>query len=178
MAFKQLRTAQIREAVAARELDIQRMPIDQACEIEAFLFDERSVCMVHAALLGWLRRETQGLHTRALDFATATGRKAQRAFEYQLATPGASYIQSTYADGNEGLLAVGWLLFDLRRMEAEFRKKNRREPEVQEDLSLLQLAPAALVMLRIQGRCEVLIEESALDQRTPGHYFRPLKMSV
>jgi hypothetical protein len=175
LAFKQLRAAQIREAVGARELDIQRRQIDQAREIEAFLFDERSVRMVHASLLGWLRRETRGLYARALDFATATARKAQRAFEYELGTPGASYIQATYADGNEGLLAADRLLFDLRRMEVEFREKNRRELEVQEDLSLLQLAPAALVMLRTQGRCEVSIEESALDQRTPGHYFRRLK---
>lgn len=175
VAYKQLRAAQIREAVAARDLENHRRQIANAREIETFLTDERSERLAHASLLSWMRRETRSLFAQALDFATQTARKAQRAFEHELGVEGTSYIQPTYTDGHDGLLAAERLMFDLRRMEVEFNEKNRRELEVREDVSLLQLAPQALVRLRTRGGCELEIDETFFDRRAPGHYFRRLK---
>lgn len=177
IAYKQLRAAQIREAIAVRELENHRKQMENAREIDAFLTDERSERLVKASLLGWLRRETRALHGRALDFATQTARKAQRAFERELPMETAVFIQTSYTDGHDGLLAADQLMLDLRRMEVDFFGKKRvRELEVKEDVSLLQLNPKALTQLQTLGKCEnVDIDEAFFDRRLPGQYMRRLK---
>lgn len=57
----------------------------------------------------------------------------------------------------------------------DYHERNRREYELTKDVSLLQIAPEALVRLRATGSCEFEIPEAYFDIDSPGHYFRRIK---
>jgi hypothetical protein len=172
--YKQLRAAQIREAVAQREWDNHKKQMSNAREIEKFLTDERQGKATGQALYSWMRRETRGLYGRALNMALDVARKAEQAMQHELGKPG-SFIQTSYSAGRDGLLAGERLTLDLLALEAAYRELNKRELELREDVSLLQLAPRELMKLRSLGSCVLDIEESFFDRRTPGHHYRRLK---
>ena len=176
--LKQLRAAQLREAIAERELANHRRQIELAEEVQGFLNaegTERRGKVANQAFYAWLKRETRGLYSQAFQMAFDLARKAERAFRHELGDDAASYVQLGYLSGKEGLLAGERLTQDLKRMEIAYREENRREYELTKHVSLLQLSPMALVQLRATGRCVVRIPEEAFDIEGPGHYFRRLR---
>jgi hypothetical protein len=60
-------------------------------------------------------------------------------------------------------------------MEAAYLDQNRREYEITKHVSLLQLDPLALVLLRESGCCEFRVPEALFDLDCPGHYMRRIK---
>ncbi|SFV14450.1 insecticidal toxin protein [Pseudoduganella namucuonensis] len=174
LLYKQLRAAQIREAVAAREWSNHKKQIAHAREIEQFLGDEREGKVTRQALYTWMKRETHGLYTRALDQAQAAARMAERAMQHELGRAD-SFIGSAYASGNEAMLAGERLALDLQRLSVAYHEWNVRELELQENVSLLQLNPQGLMHLRTSGSCTLDIPEAFFDRRTPGHYRRKLR---
>jgi hypothetical protein len=176
--FKQLRAAQIREAVAEMELTSHRKQIEHAREVEHFLNGqgtERDGKKTNQALYTWAKRETKGLHGQVFQFAFDVARKAERALRHELGRPDASYLQFGYMAGKEGLLAGEKLHLDLRRMEAAYDELNRREYELTRSFSVAQVDPVALIELRATGRCTVRLPEQLFDADGPGHYFRRIR---
>lgn len=176
--FKQLRAAQVREAVAQRELEVHRQTIQHALEIENFLNGdglEKSGKKANKALYAYLKREVRGLYAQAFQLAFDVARKAERAMQHELGQPGLTYLQFGYMAGKEGLLAGEKLFMDVKRMELAYLEMNRREYELTKHVSLLQLDPLALVRLRTTGRCTFTVPEQAFDMDAPGHYFRRIK---
>lgn len=176
--FKQIRAAQIREAVADMELRNHRKQMEHADEIERFLNGEgvnSDGKKTNKTLYAWMKRELKGLHARAFQFAFDVARKAERALQHELGQPGLSYLKFDYQAGKEGLLAGERLLLDIKRMEMTYHEQNQREYELTKHVSLLQLDPRALVELRSTGSCTVQLPESLFDLDGPGHYFRRLK---
>lgn len=176
--LKQLRAAQLREAIAERELANHRRQMELAEEVRSFLNaegTERRGKVSNQAFYAWLKRETRGLHAQAFQMAFDLARKAERAFRHELGDDAASYVQLGYLSGREGLLAGERLTQDLKRMEIAYREANRREYELTRHVSLLQLAPMALVQLRATGRCVLRLPEEVFDLEGPGHYFRRLR---
>lgn len=176
--FKQIRAAQIREAVAEMELRNHRKQMEHADEIERFLNGEgvnSDGKKTNKTLYAWMKRELKGLHARAFQFAFDVARKAERALQHELGQPGLSYLKFDYQAGKEGLLAGERLLLDIKRMEIAYHEQNQREYELTKHVSLLQLDPRALVELRSTGACTVQLPESLFDLEGPGHYFRRLK---
>lgn len=176
--FKQIRAAQIREAVAEMELRNHRKQMEHAGEIERFLNGEGTNSdgkKTNKTLYAWMKRELKGLHARAFQFAFDVARKAERALQHELGQPGLSYLKFDYQAGKEGLLAGERLLLDIKRMEMAYYEQNQREYELTKHVSLLQLDPRALVALRSTGACTVQLPESLFDLDGPGHYFRRLK---
>ncbi|MGE3141673.1 MAG: insecticidal toxin protein, partial [Thermoleophilia bacterium] len=177
--FRQLRAAQIREAIAEQELASHRQQMAHAEDIERFLTGERNTTghqrVSTEALYAWMKREAKGLHAEAFKLAFDVARKAERALQHELGDPGATFLQPGYLAGTEGLLAGESLHLDLKRMEVAFQDRNRREYELTKHVSVLQLNPRALVELRTTGRCAVVVPEEAFDMDGPGHYFRRLK---
>lgn len=173
---KQLRAAQIREFVARREVDNQDRQIRNAKEVQAFLAGEKPAGKVTTtAYYALLRREVRGLYNQCYELAVETARKAERALRNELGDPTLSFIRPSYLAGPEGLLAGEKLHLDLRRMELAHLDLNRREYELTKHVSLLQLDPAALMTLRVSGRCTFAVPEECFDLDTPGHYFRRLR---
>jgi hypothetical protein len=176
--FKQLRAAQIREALAELELNNHRRQMKQAEEVERFLNEdgtEKTGKKTNKSLYAWMKREVKGLYSQCFQFAFDIARRAERALQHELGQPEAAYLQFGYLAGKEGLLAGEKLYLDVKRMEMAYHELNRREYELTKNVSLLQVDPLALIELRRTGRCTVRLPESLFDLDGPGHYFRRIK---
>ena len=176
--FKQLRAAQIREAIAERELATHRQTMKHAVEIETFLNGEgveKNGKKTNKSLYAFLKREVKGLYAQAFQFAFDIARKAERGMQHELGRPDLTFLQFGYLAGKEGLLAGEKLFMDVKRMELAYLEMNQREYELTKHASLLQLDPLALVRLRTTGRCTFTVPEAAFDMDAPGHYFRRIK---
>ena len=176
--FKQLRAAQIREAIAEQELKSHRQQMKHAEEIERFLNEEgteKTGKKTNKALYAWMKREVKGLYAQCFQFAFDIAKKAERALQHELGKPELSYLRFGYLAGKEGLLAGEKLYLDVKRMEMAYHDLNQREYELTKHVSLLQVDPLALIQLRATGRCTVRLPEALFDMDGPGHYFRRIK---
>ncbi len=176
--FKQIRGAEIRQAIAELELKNHRQQMKHAEEIERFLNEEGTERMgkkTNKALYVWMKREVKGLYSQCFQFAFDVAKKAERALQHELGNPELSYLQFGYLAGKEGLLAGEKLYFDIKRMEMAYHDLNQREYELTKHVSLLQVNPLALLQLRATGRCTVRLSEALFDMDGPGHYFRRIK---
>jgi hypothetical protein len=173
---KQVRAAQLREFIAKQDLDNHRKQIQQAEEMEAFLTGEKaSGKTTTTAYYALLRREVRGVYNACYELALETARKAEGALRQELGDPALTFIRPSYLAGPEGLLAGEKLHMDVRRMELAHLDLNRREYELTQRVSLLQIEPWALVQLRATGRCAFSIPEELFDFGPRGHYFRRLR---
>lgn len=177
--YKQLRAAQIREAVAKREWENHQQQMRHAEEVEHFLNGEKAADGSRKTttkdLYAWMRREVRGLYTQCFRFAFDVARKAERALQRELGDKSLTYLRYDYPSGREGLLAGERLHLDIKRMEMAYHDLNRREYEITQHVSLLQLDPVALMGLRATGRCTLTVPEALYDLHCPGHYFRRIK---
>lgn len=176
--FKQLRAAQLREAIAEVELENHRNQIDNAKEIERFLNEEgtdQRGKKTNKAMYAWMKREVKGLYAQSFQFAFDIAKKAERALQHEMGNQELSYIQFGYLAGKEGLLAGEKLYLDIKHMEMAYYDLNQREYELIKHVSLLQVDPLALLQLRMTGRCTVKLPEALFDMDGPGHYFRRIK---
>ncbi|GAB6057246.1 Tc toxin subunit A-related protein [Desulfonatronum parangueonense] len=176
--FKQLRAAQIREAIADLELKNHRQQMKHANEIERFLNEEgteRTGKKTNKALYAWMKREVKGLYSQCFQFAFDIAKKAERALQHELGNTELNYVKFGYLAGKEGLLAGEKLYLDVKRMEMAYFDLNQREYEMTKHVSLLQVDPLALIQLRATGRCAIKLPEALFDMDGPGHYFRRIK---
>jgi hypothetical protein len=176
--FKQIRAAQLREAIADLELRNHRAEMQHAEETERFLNEEgahRTGKKTNKALYAYLKREIKGLYAQCFQLAFDVARKAERALQHELGDPGLTFLQFGYLAGKEGLLAGERLFLDLKRMELAHLDLNRREYELTKHVSLLQVNPQALLELRTTGRCTVRLTEDLFNMDGPSHYFRRIK---
>jgi len=176
--FKQIRGAEIRQAIAELELKNHRQQMKHAEEIERFLNEEgteKKGKKTNKALYAWMKREVKGLYAQCFQFAFDIAKKAERALQHELGNSELSYLQFGYLAGKEGLLAGEKLYFDIKRMEMAYLDLNQREYELTKHVSLLQVSPLALLQLRATGRCTMMLPETLFDMDGPGHYFRRIK---
>lgn len=173
--LKQLRAAQIREAIAEREWKNHQQQIRHAEEIEQFLAGEKKGKKSNQALYAWMKREAKGLYGQCFQFAFDVAKKAERALQHELGDPTLIFVQFGYLAGKEGLLAGEKLHLDVKRMELAYHDLNQREYEITKHVSLLQVDPRALLQLRATGSCSVFLPEELFDLDCPGHYFRRIK---
>jgi hypothetical protein len=176
--FKQIRAAEIREAAADLELRNHREQITQAAQIEQFLNADgtnKTGKITNKALYAYLKREVKGLYARCFGMAFDVARKAERALQHELGDTGLTFLEFGYLAGTEGLLAGDRLVADLKRMELAYLELNRREYELTKHVSLLQVAPQALLELRTTGSCTIRLGEELFNLDGPSHYFRRIK---
>jgi hypothetical protein len=181
--MKQLRAAQIREAIAQKEYGNHQVQMQQAADIENFLKGsqvnvEGQGNYQKTSTVGfylWMKGTLQSLYSDSFQLAFSVAKKAEQALQHELGDASLSYIQSNYLDGMEGLLAGEKVLYDVKRMEMAYHDLNVREYELTKHVSLLQVAPLALLQLRATGTCMVTLPEELFDLDGPGHYFRRIK---
>ena len=176
--LKQIRAAELREAIAELDLKNHRKQMEQAEEIERFLNEdgtEKKGKKTNKSLYSWMKREVKGLYGQSFQFAFDVAKKAERALQHELGNTNLSFLQFGYLAGKEGLLAGEKLFLDLKRMEVAYHDLNQREYELTKSVSILQVDPMALVQLRTTGRCTVRLPETLFDLDGPGHYFRRIK---
>lgn len=181
--LKQLRGAQIREAIAQKEYENHQTQMQQSEDIQDFLQGtEFSVGnqgqYQKTSTVGfyfWMKGALQGLYSNAFQLAFSVAKKAEQALQHELGDSNLTYIQSNYLDGMEGLLAGEKMLYDVKRMEMDYHDLNVREYELTKHVSLMQVAPLALIELRTTGTCMISLPEELFDLDGPGHYFRRIK---
>lgn len=175
--FKQLRGAQIREAIARKEYDNHQKAMAQAERISQFLegTDVGGGFQIKETTMGfyaWMKREVKALHVKAFQLAFEVAKKAERTLQNDFGDPSLTHLQFNYLDGTEGLLAGEKLMLDIRAMEMAYHDLNEREYELTKHASLLQVDPLALVQLRATGMCTFTLPEELFDLDGPGHFFR------
>ena len=177
--FKQIRGAQIREAIAQKEYENHQVQIEQAQQIADFLQGNQvggfQVKETTTSFYALMRREVKALYAKAFQLAFEVAKKAERALQNEIGDPSLNYVQYNYLDGTEGLLAGEKLLFDIKAMEMAYHDLNQREYELTKHVSLRQVNPLALVQLRATGSCSFTLPEELFDMDGPGHYFRRIK---
>jgi hypothetical protein len=177
---KQIRGAQIREAIAQREYTNHQIQMQNAQQIVDFLSGNSiggsvPVKETTVGFYTWMKREVKALYANSFQLAFEVAKKAERALQNELGDPSLTYIGFSYLDGTEGLLAGEKLLFDVKTMEMAYHDLNQREYELTKHVSLLQVAPLALVQLRATGSCLFTLPEELFDLDGPSHYFRRIK---
>lgn len=169
---RQIVAAEIRLAITEKELDNHRLQIEQAREVEEFLRSKFS----NTELYSWMIGQLSSLYFQSYQLAYDVARRAERAWQFELAQPDKTFVQFGYWDGlKKGLLAGDRLHFDIQRMATSYLDENRREYELTRHVSLRLLDPLALIRLRREGQCFVRIPEAWFDLDSPGHYLRRLK---
>lgn len=172
---RQILTSLIAEQIAYHEYQSIKQQIANAQEVDRFLHQK----FTNLELYGWMQGELARLYYEYYRFAFDTARKAERAVKHELMRPevnGTDYIKFNYWDGGrKGLLSGEALYLDLKRMELAYHENNKREYELTRHVSLGQLNPVALLMLKATGSCEITIPEWVFDLDTPGHYMRRIK---
>ena len=131
-------------------MSIQQTQIANAQAVASFLTDK----FTNAQLYDWMVTQLTTVYTQAYQLAFSLALQAQNAYRYELGSQD-SFVQFGYWDSqHKGLTAGESLLFDLRRMEAQYLAANRRELELAKHVSLALTNPTALVMLRETGTCQ------------------------
>jgi Tc toxin complex TcA C-terminal TcB-binding domain len=168
----QIAAANQRLTIATTELGIQNTQISNAQAVSTFLTSKYT----NQQLYSWMVTQLTAIYTQAYQLAFSLALQAQNAYRYELGTYSDTFIQSGYWDSqHKGLTAGESLVFDLRRMEAQYLAGNSRELELTRHVSLVLTSPAALVMLRETGECAITLDETLFDSDHPGHYFRRLR---
>jgi hypothetical protein len=178
--IKQIRGAQIREAIAQKEYTNHQVQMANAQQIVDFLSGNQiggnvPVKETTVSFYTWMKREVKALYANSFQLAYEVAKKAERALQNELGDPTQTFIQYNYLDGIEGLLAGEKLLFDIKTMEMAYFDLNQREYEMTKHVSVLQVDPLALVQLRATGTCTFTMPEELFDLDGPGHYFRRIK---
>lgn len=172
---RQILTSLISEQVAYREYENTKQMIANAQEVDQYLHEKYT----NEELYLWMQGEVSRLYYEYYRFAFDTARRAERTMKAELMRPeldAQDFVKFNYWDGGrKGLLSGEALYLDVKRMEMAYHDNNKRELEIVRHVSLRQLDPRALLMLKATGSCQVTVPEWLYDRDCPGHYMRRIK---
>jgi len=169
---KQIAAAEIRLAIAERELQNHDLQIDNAREVEEFMRGK----FTDDELYSWMVGELSRVYFQGYQVAYDVAKRTERAYRHELGLRDSNFIQFGYWDSlRKGLMCGEKLHQDLRRMDAAFMDQNRREYEITKHISLLSVDPMSLVRLKEEQECLINLPEALFDMDYPGHYVRRTK---
>ena len=169
---KQILANEIRKQIAEREITNHDQQAENSQEVDEFMRDK----FTSQQLYSWMVGQISSVYFRTYQLAHDIAKRAERTYRFELGLKESSFIEFGYWDSlNKGLVVGERLYFDLKRMEAAYLDKNKREYEITRHVSLMQLDPVALLHLKETGQCEVSLPEALLDLDFPGHYLRRIK---
>jgi peptidoglycan hydrolase-like protein with peptidoglycan-binding domain len=168
----QVNAAEIRKAIAEKELENQELQIEQFKAANDYMRNKYT----NEQLYSWMITQISTVYFQAYQLAFDMAKKAERCYRYELGISDSNIIQFGYWDSlKKGLLSGDRLMTDLRRLEAEYINRNRREFEITKHISLAQMAPLSLIMLKETGHTTISLPEWLFDMDYPGHYMRRIK---
>ncbi len=171
---KQLAAAEIRLAIAEKELRQHEQQIDDARDVDQFLRGKYT----SQDLYQWMVGQISGVYFQSYQLAYDLGKRAELCMQHELGLEygKTSFVRFGYWDSlRKGLLSGDHLAHDLRRLEVAYLDGNVREYELTKHVSLVSLAPEQLIALKEAGVCEFEVPEWLFDLDTPGHYMRRLR---
>jgi len=169
---KQILAAEIRLNIAEKELENQELQIENSKAVLEYLKNKYT----NEQLYNWMLGEVATLYFQSYQLAYEMAKRAERSLQHELGIRNTSYIQFGYWDSlKKGLLAGDKLSLDVRRLEAAFFDQHVRELEITKHISLMQVAPDALLTLKTTGKCKLSLQEWLYNMDFPGHYNRRIK---
>lgn len=169
---KQIAAANIRIAIAQRELDNHDIQIQNATAVENFMRDKYT----NQELYDWMISQASAIFFQCYQMAYDLAKRAEKAFRFERGLTTSDYITFGYWDSlRNGLLSGEQLYLDLKRLELAYIDQNKREYEITKHISLLLLDPLALITLKEAGTCFIDLPEMFFDMDYPGHYMRRIK---
>ena len=167
-----IRAAELRVETAQAELAQQMQRIEDSSAVDEFMRSKYT----NAELYQWQISQISSVYMQSFQLAYDLAKQCERAMSHELARGDTAIVQTGHWDSlKKGLHAGDRLQLDLRRLEAAYNERNKRELELEKRVSLASIDPLALIRLRETGRCEFSIDEHVFDHDWPGHYFRRIK---
>ena len=163
--------AEIRVAVAEKELGTHQATLDQADELDHFYKDK----FTGLGLYNYLATTLTRLHREAYNTAESLARLAQRAYAFERDDDTPFIAAGHWEADKNGLLAGEKLTLQLQQLEAAYLTANARQLEMSQSFSLAVLDPGTLLTFRETGSCEFTIPEILFDVAYPGQYKRIIK---
>jgi hypothetical protein len=169
---RQLLSAEIRIAIAEKELENHDLQVEQSAEIYDWLRSKYT----NQALYTWMAGQLKTLHRKAYDLAYDLAKQAQQAFFRDLGIDDAPKINfGNWDSSRAGFFAGERLSIQLKELETSYIQHNTRDYELSKNISLALLDPSALEVLRATGQCKIKLPEVLFDMDYPSHYFRRIK---
>lgn len=169
---RDIAAAEIRVAIAEKELTNLEEQIDRAKTVEAWMKDKYT----NERLYEWMVRQLSSVYFATYKLAYDMARRAERSLQYELGRPELSFIEFGYWDSlKKGLVAGDRLGKDLRLLESAWIDERKRELEFTKHISLARVRPLSLLTLKTTGECTVTLPEWLFDMDYPGHYKRRIK---
>jgi len=171
---KQILANEIRKQIAEKEITNHDQQMANTLEVDEFMRDK----FTKQQLYSWMVGQISKVYFRTYQLAHDLAKRAERTYRLELGLKDkdSSFIEFGYWDSlKKGLLSGERLYLDLKRMDAAYLDKNKREYEITKHVSFMQLNPMALLRLKETGECEVNVPEALLDMDFPGHYLRRIK---
>ncbi len=170
---KQLVGAEIRAAIADKELVNHNLQFRNAQEMDQAMHDKYS----NEDLYDWMIGQISMTYFQSYKLAFDVAKRAERSYSYELgAEPTTPFIQFGYWDSlKKGLLAGEALLYDIKRMDISYLDLNKRQHEMTKHISLAALDADALIRLKAGDAVGVSLPEWLFDMDYPGHYMRRIK---
>jgi hypothetical protein len=168
----QINAAQIRQAIAEKDLDNQDLQIENAETIEEYLKNKYS----NTQLYSWMLSQVSTIYFQAYQVALDMAKKTEKCYRFELGINNSDFIQPLYWDSlKKGLLSGDKLMHDLHRLDAAYLDNNNRELEIRKHISLSQVFPLQLINLKTSGKCVISLPEWLFNMDYPGHFFRRIK---
>jgi hypothetical protein len=169
---QQLLAAEIRVAIAEKDLETHERSMEHADEVYAFYRDK----FTNLGLFNFMSRTLHTLHRQAYNLAYEAARQAESAWKYERdVTENELFIGENWSGDRAGLLSGERLMLQIQQLERKYEEQNTRDLELTKHISLNQLNPFALLELREKGTCTFDIPEELFDLDFPGHYMRRIK---
>ncbi|MDN3511813.1 MAG: neuraminidase-like domain-containing protein [Candidatus Jettenia sp.] len=169
---KQIVAAEIRKEIAEADLKSHELQIENSKMATDFM----NTKFTNKELYDWMIGQISAVYFKSYQLAHDFAKKAERCYRFELGNDDA-FISYGYWDSmKKGLQSADNLIYDIKRMQASYLDKNKREYEITKHISLAQLDPLALVRLRATGVCDFDVPEVLYDMDHPGHYFRRIKL--
>ena len=169
---RQIAGAELRLAIAERELQNLDLQIDNSKTVEEYYKSKYT----SKQLYDWMLQQVSTVYFGAYKLAYEMAMRAQKCMQYELGDGSLSFIQFGYWDSlKKGLLAGEKLGYDLRRLESAYFDLHKREFELTKHISMAEVMPLKLLTLKATGGCEFCLEEWLFDMDFPGHYRRRIK---
>lgn len=168
----QISAAEIRQAIAEKELENNELRIEQVMAEDEYMRNKYS----NVQLYSWMLSQVSSLYFMSYQLAYNMAKKAEKCYQHELGDTSTNFIQPVYWDSlKKGLLSGDKLMYDLHRMEAAYIDNNKRELEITKHISLANMFPLQFMQLKQTGKCTLSLPEWLFNMDYPGHYFRRLK---
>ena len=169
---KQIAAAEIRVAIAQKELDNHDLQIEHSKAVDDFMRSK----FTREELYDYMIGQISSVYFQTYQMAYAFAKKTEKCLQHELGIEDTAYVQFGYWDSlKKGLLAGEKLQYDLRRLENAFLELNQREFEITKHISLATVNANAILGIRKNGTCNFQLPELLFEMDFPGHYFRRIR---